>query len=74
MDRVMSRREVLAALKRAPRVFVWVKATADDGTHYRAVKSDVAYRLTHDFPGIDNDDEQVILAYTDGETGTLHIN
>jgi hypothetical protein len=73
MDRVMSRREAPAALKKAPKVYVWVRGTREDGCYFRAIKADVRYRLMNDLC-IQDDDGRVILAFTDEESGTLYIN
>jgi hypothetical protein len=72
-DRVMSRRELLAALKKAQKVYVWVRATKEDGCYFLALEKDVRHRIKHDLC-IWDDDEKVILAFTDDETGTLYIN
>jgi hypothetical protein len=70
--RLMTRAELLAALKKAPRVFVWVNLTGQDGTYFRVSKGDVKYRVTLD---VDIEDgEAVILAFADEESHALYIN
>ena len=70
---MMSKRQVLAALARAPRVFVWVHWLAGDGTYFRVPKADARYRLQADFPSDIGDDDEAIVARTDEDSGALYI-
>jgi hypothetical protein len=73
MEEVMSRRQVIAALKKAPKAYVWCNATAEDGCYFQVDKAEVLRRLKNDLV-ITNDDQAVICAFTDEETGSLYIN